>query len=155
MYDTDVFIVLFTLFVHKRMNNSYDTVPFWGMAFPCKKCRNNMSACRGRCRGTSCPAPRTVTKVRPLYTWLQPPTTYLKIVRKWLYKASDVNLWYIYVDTWVIWTMTVNVAMIEKFLSWGSSEEVELFYRKWWRQLEWNEADLVVLIPRIPACGSW
>jgi hypothetical protein len=34
-----------------------------------------MSACLGRWRGTSCPAPRTVTRVSPSYTWLHPPTS--------------------------------------------------------------------------------
>ena len=33
-----------------------------------------IKACRGRWSGTSCPAPVTVTKVSPLYTWLHPPT---------------------------------------------------------------------------------
>lgn len=32
-----------------------------------------MKDCLGACSGTSCPAPVTVRKVNPLYTWLQPP----------------------------------------------------------------------------------
>jgi len=45
-----------------------------GMASPCRKCWNKTSACAGRCWGTACPAPQTVTKVRPSYYMLQPPT---------------------------------------------------------------------------------
>nr|GMD32093.1 hypothetical protein Iba_chr09bCG4960 [Ipomoea batatas]GMD38620.1 hypothetical protein Iba_chr09fCG5740 [Ipomoea batatas] len=33
-----------------------------------------IKACRGRCKGTSWPAPVTVTRVNPLYIWLHPPT---------------------------------------------------------------------------------
>ena len=37
-----------------------------------------MKAWRGRCRGTSCPAPLIVTNVRPLQTSLHPPTYIIK-----------------------------------------------------------------------------
>ena len=45
-----------------------------GIGSPCRNCWNRKSACSGRCSGTSCPAPRTVTKVSPSYSMLQPPT---------------------------------------------------------------------------------
>ena len=44
------------------------------MGSPYRKCWNRTRACAGRCWGTACPAPRTVTKVRPSYSMLQPPT---------------------------------------------------------------------------------
>lgn len=66
--------VIFLIIYAEKINGSYAAVPFLGMGSPFKKCWNSMSACLGRWRGTSCPAPRTVTKVSPLYTLLHPPT---------------------------------------------------------------------------------
>ena len=45
-----------------------------GIGLPARNDLMRVSACFGRCRGTSWPAPLTVTKSRPLYPWLQPPT---------------------------------------------------------------------------------
>lgn len=47
---------------------------YFGIGLFSRNDLKRMKACRGRWRGTSCPAPVTDTKVRPLYTWLHPPT---------------------------------------------------------------------------------
>ena len=43
----------FLLCMPIKINNNYATVTFFGMGSPFKNCWNNMSACRGRWRGTS------------------------------------------------------------------------------------------------------
>ena len=43
----------FPLCMPIKINDNYATVPFFGMGSPFKNCWNNMSACRGRWRGTS------------------------------------------------------------------------------------------------------
>lgn len=47
-----------------------------GIGLPDKNDLKSTRACLGRCRGTSCPAPLTVTSVSPLYTWVHPPTCF-------------------------------------------------------------------------------
>jgi hypothetical protein len=43
-----------------------------GMEVPSKKALINVRASFGLCRGTSCPAPLTLTNVSPAYSWVHP-----------------------------------------------------------------------------------
>lgn len=74
----------------KNRNLGKRSQKFWsqviGIGLFSKKDLKRIKAWRGRCRGTSWPAPATVTNVSPLYTWLHPPTYKLQ------YNAPQINI---------------------------------------------------------------
>ena len=45
-----------------------------GIEVPDKNALTSVSASLGLCKGTSCPAPLTETKLSPAYSWVHPPT---------------------------------------------------------------------------------
>lgn len=55
--------------IHESACNSME-----GIEVPPKKALMSVRACFGLCKGTSCPAPLTVTNVSPVYSWVHPPT---------------------------------------------------------------------------------
>ena len=50
-----------------------------GIDVPAKKAWTSVSASFGLCKGTSWPAPLTLTNVRPAYSWVHPPTCFIYI----------------------------------------------------------------------------
>lgn len=72
-------ITLAALGRKKRRRRNISATTYYGYAVggilvPARKLLKSVSAWRGACMGTSCPAPRIVTNVRPSYTIVHPPT---------------------------------------------------------------------------------
>ena len=68
-------ITLIPGFLHCIHDNQESSCPAKvGIGVPERKASMRARASLGLCKGTSWPAPLTVTKVRPLYTWVDPPT---------------------------------------------------------------------------------